>query len=51
VLVYHLEAKGSIPVASIFFFSAGLTILALLSSAQAHDILYSLSLAGIFPAK
>ncbi len=50
VQVYHLEVKGSIPAATMIFFSAGLMILALLSSTGAHNILYSMPLTGIFPA-
>ncbi len=50
VLVFHLEVIGSIPAASIIF-SAGLTILALLSSSWTRNILYSMLLAGIFPAQ
>jgi hypothetical protein len=50
MLVYHLEVKGSIP-AGTMLFSAGLMILALLSTLGAHNILYSMLLAGIFPSK
>jgi hypothetical protein len=51
VLVYHLEVKGSIPPATMFFFPAVIMILVLLSSAGAHDVLYRMLLAGIFPSK
>jgi hypothetical protein len=42
---------GSIAAASMTFFSGGLMIIALLSSAGTPNILYSMSLADFFPAK